>query len=68
MPSFRYGRVAGECGATVDGVPLELRSGAGAADGRDSKAGAELLSAGKCTAGRRVGGGREGEGGEGGEG
>ena len=38
MPSFRYGRVAGECGATVDGVPMELRSGAGAADGRDSKA------------------------------
>ena len=38
-------------------------------EGRDSKAGAELLSAGKCTARRRVGGGRgEGGGGEGREG
>ena len=40
-------------------------------EGRDSKAGAELLSAGKCAARRRVGGGRgrgRGRGGEGGEG
>ena len=44
--------------------------GGGEGEGRDSKAGAELLSAGKCTAGRRVGGGRgrgrgRGRGGEG---